>query len=54
MIRIELPHTPAARRLPAWFAAALVTVAMLWAIDGLAASQTPALVATATAPAAQG
>ena len=54
MNRIELPHTPAARRLQAWFAAAFMTVTMLWAIDELAASQASALVATATAPAAQG
>ena len=54
MNRIELPHRPAAHRFQAWFAAALVTVTMLWAIDELAATQASSLVAAATAPAAQG
>lgn len=54
MSRIELPRTAANHRFQALFAAAIVTVAMLSAIDALAASEAPALVATASAPAAQG
>ncbi len=54
MNRIALPHTAASHRFQALFAAVIVTVAMLSAIDALAGSEAPAQVATAAAPAAQG
>ena len=54
MNRIALPRTAASHRVQALVAAVIVTVAVLSAIDALAGSDAPALVATAAAPAARG